>query len=101
MNMRFVLAICSVSCALAASTSEPPKLRLDDDVQPSRYAADLTVIPGRDTFRGVVDISIDVRTATQVIWLSATALQLKDASFRAPSGDALPAHVTPGGNDFT
>src|SRR5690349_901147 len=101
MNMRFVLVFWSASCALAASTSEAPKLRLDGNVQPSRYAADLTIIPGRDTFRGAVDIDVDVRTATPVVWLSATALQIQDASFRAATGDPLRAHVTAGGNDFT
>src|SRR5215831_17843218 len=100
MHMRSVLFVCSVSCAWAAPVSEPPKLRLDGNVQPSRYAADLTIIPDRDTFRGAVDIDVDVRAASPVIWLNSTALQIQDASFHAASGDVLTAHVSPGGNDF-
>jgi alanyl aminopeptidase len=90
-----------ISAASAAPSLDPPKLRLDASAaQPTRYAVDLTIVPDRDTFHGSVDISIDVRTPSQVIWLNSIGLQIQDASFRAESGDAQTAKTVPGGDQF-
>ena len=95
-----------VSAAFAASSLDPPKLRLDASaVQPTRYAVDLTIVPDRDTFRGSVDISLDVRTPAEVIWLNSIGLQIQNATFRPESGEALtekswPAKTVPGGDQF-
>jgi alanyl aminopeptidase len=95
MRLLVSLFVCSLGFAL-----EPPKLRLGDNVQPVRYAVDLTVIPDHDTFRGVVDISVDIRTVTPVVWLNASALEIEDASFRPASGASAKAQAAPGGKDF-
>ncbi len=86
--------------ALAAPSLEPPKLRFDGSVQPLRYLVDLTIVPDRDTFHGSVDIDVDVRTPTQVIWLNAIGLAVQDAGFRPEAGAALPAKTVPGGDQF-
>src|ERR1039458_7241116 len=57
-----LLAICAFA--------EPPKLRLGDDVRPVRYRLDLTVIPQQDTFTGKIEIDMDVRKPTDVVWLN-------------------------------
>ena len=80
---------------------DPPKLRLDGSARPLRYAVDLTIVPDRDTFRGSVDIDLDVRTASDVIWLNAIGLTIQDASFRPDGSPALPADTVPGGDQFT
>jgi aminopeptidase N len=85
---------------LAAPSMEPPKLRLDGSVQPLRYAVDLTIVPDHDSFRGSVDIDIDVRTPSQTIWLNASGLAIQEASFRSESGPVLPAKTAPGGDQF-
>jgi alanyl aminopeptidase len=95
-----LLTACSVAAALAAPNLEPPKLRVPDNVQPILYAVDLTVIPDRDTFQGAVDINIDIRTATPVIWLNASDLEIQEASFRPSSGALAKAQVLDGGKDF-
>ncbi|HEV8038709.1 MAG TPA: M1 family metallopeptidase [Bryobacteraceae bacterium] len=100
MRLFVLFVTCSLAAALAAPTLEPPKLRLPDNVQPIRYAVDLTIVPDRDTFRGAVDISIDIRTATPVIWLNASDLQIQEASFRPASGAPTKAEVLDGGKDF-
>src|SRR5579863_3696664 len=100
MRLFVLFATCSLAAALAAPTLEPPKLRLSDNVQPIRYAVDLTIVPDRDTFRGAVDISIDIHTATPVIWLNASDLQIQEASFRQASGAPSKAEVLDGGKDF-
>jgi alanyl aminopeptidase len=100
MRHAVIVSLCLLGCAQAAPTVEAPKLRLGDGVRPSRYAVDLTIVPDRDTFRGVVDINVEIHAPSPAIWLSATTLQIQDASFRSDSG-VQTASVLPGGNDFT
>src|SRR3984885_16011621 len=100
MKHAFFIAILCAPLAFSAPTLDPPKLRLDGSAQPIRYAVDLTIIPDRDMFRGSVDISVDVRTPAEVIWLNSIGLQVQDATFRTESGDVLPAKTVPGGDQF-
>jgi alanyl aminopeptidase len=101
--MKFAGILSRVLMAAAASAApslDPPKLRLDGSAQPLRYAVDLIIVPDRDTFRGSVDISVDVRTPAQVIWLNSIGLQIQDAAFRPELGAAYPARIVPGGDQF-
>ncbi|HYL78753.1 MAG TPA: M1 family metallopeptidase [Bryobacteraceae bacterium] len=98
--MRFILLLLALSTAFAATAPEPPKLRLPDNTRPSRYTVDLTLIPDRDTFHGTVDIGIDIRTPTSILWLNAAALKIQDASFRDAAGPAVNAQTVAGGADF-
>lgn len=102
MKLPVVSALLLVSWPiLAAPSLEPPKLRLDNSVRPLRYAVDLTIVPDRDTFQGSVDIEVDVRTPSAIIWLNAIGLAVTEASFRPEAGAALPAKTVPGGDQFT
>jgi len=106
--MRLAALSCVVllgRAAFAVPSLEPPKLRLDGSAQPSSYAVDLTIVPDRDTFRGSVDISIDIRTASDVIWLNSVGLEIQTAVFRPESGatlseKSLPARTVQGGDQF-
>ena len=100
MRLCLLFFACSFAAAVAAPVAEPPKLRLADNVQPVRYAVDLTIIPDHDTFHGAVDISVNVRTATPLIWLNAADLRVQDATFRSESGAVSKAEVVPGGKEF-
>jgi alanyl aminopeptidase len=96
-----IAVVCASSLpSFSAPSLDPPKLRLDGSAQPSRYAVDLTIVPERDTFHGSVDISLDVRTPAEVLWLNSIGLQIQDATFRPESGAALPARTVPGGGQF-
>jgi alanyl aminopeptidase len=102
MKIPFVRAILLLSWPiLAAPSLEPPKLRLDGSVQPLRYAVDLSIVPDRDTFHGSVDIDVDVRTPSKIIWLNAVGLTIEEAGLRLEAGAALPAKTLPGGDQFT
>lgn len=97
--------ILAIFPALAAPSLEPPKLRLDGSVHPLSYAAELTLVPERDTFSGSIDIRIDVHAPADVVWLNAVGLRIRDAAFRSDAGgpDAGPviaAKVVPGGDQF-
>src|SRR5580704_11712392 len=100
MIRTFSLVVACSLAAVAAPSLDPPKLRLSDNVQPSHYAVDLTVVPDRDTFQGAVDINVDIRTAATVIWLNASDLEIKEASFQPLSGPSAKAQVLDGGKDF-
>jgi len=91
-----VAFLCLISLASAA---EPPKLRLGDDVQPRHYRLDLTLIPEQDTFTGNVEIDLDIRKPTDLIWLNARNLTLDDAKLVA-AGSEIAAKVQPGGKEF-
>ena len=96
----FWFLILMASAAFAAPSLQPPKLRLGTSVEPASYAADLTIIPGGDSFHGSVDIHLDVRDPSQIIWLNAIGLEIQDAAFQPESGPALPAKTLPGGDQF-
>jgi alanyl aminopeptidase len=100
--MKFAgfLLFVLVRSACAAPSLDPPKLRLDGSAQPLSYAADLTIVPDRDTFHGTVDISVDIRTPADIIWLNAVGLQIQEASFRPESGPLLTVKTVPGGGQF-
>ncbi|MEP6533996.1 MAG: M1 family aminopeptidase [Bryobacteraceae bacterium] len=69
----------------AHSQTAVPKLRLPDAVQPVRYVVDLKLLPGEDPFEGRIDIEVDVRRPTSVIWIHANALEIQSVHFQSPS----------------
>jgi alanyl aminopeptidase len=99
-SLVFAILCASSLPAFSAPSLDPPKLRLDGSAQPSSYVVNLTIVPDRDTFLGSVDISVDVRTPGDIIWLNAVALQIQEAEFRPESGSVLPAKTIPGGDQF-
>ena len=78
-----------------AQDPAPPTLRLPDAVRPIRYAAELAIRPAESGFRGTIDIDIEVKRATPVVWLNARFLTVESAR-----ANASPAQVLPGGEDF-
>lgn len=66
-------------------------MRLGNSAQPLRYAAELTIVPGHDTFSGTADIDLKVNEPVQTLWLNATQLNIQEATL-----DAADARVVPG-----
>jgi alanyl aminopeptidase len=85
--------------ALAQQTPAPPAFRLGDTVVPVRYSAELTVVPEKDDFSGVIDIDLIIRQSTQVIWLNANGLTVERASLDI-KGQTLTARPVPQKADF-
>ncbi|MBV9771111.1 MAG: M1 family metallopeptidase, partial [Bryobacterales bacterium] len=98
--LRCSLLALLASAVFAAPSFDPPKLRLSGSVQPSRYAVDLTIVPDRDTFRGSVDINVEIRTSTEIIWLNAIGLDIQTAGFSPDLGAPLTATTVPSGGQF-
>ncbi len=92
------LLLLASQCALAQDLM-PPALRLPDAVRPLRYAAELTVNPAQSSFRGTIDIEVEVQRPTPVLWLNARFLSIDAARVGAPEGTRA-AQVIPGGDDF-
>lgn len=89
-------AIAGLSCV---AQGEAPRLRLPTTVRPSRYTADLRVVPGKDDFSGRIAIDLDIAQPVQTIWLHAKALSLDQLTLRTAEGEK-PAQATPGANDL-
>jgi cytosol alanyl aminopeptidase len=75
---RLVLSPVFLLSALAFA--QAPNLRLDDSVRPVRYAADLTLLTDRSTFPGTVDIDVELRKPSALIWINSTEIAIRDAS---------------------
>jgi cytosol alanyl aminopeptidase len=93
---RIAFLLLLAVCAFAA---EPPKLRLGDGVRPVRYRLDLTVIPQQDNFTGKIEIDLEVRNPTDVVWLNAHLLTIDSAEFIA-GGHKQAAKVQTSGDQF-
>jgi alanyl aminopeptidase len=93
--------------AFAAPSASPaagvdvPKLRLPEGVQPERYVARLSVTPSAATFTGTIEVEISVKSPTGLVWLNATDLTVRRATFTVNGSEgSAQARVVPGGTDF-
>lgn len=96
-----VLALLALLCACSAfaQAPAPPSLLLPDSVQPKQYIAELTIVPSEERFRGSIDIEIEVRQPTNIIWLNARYLTVELARLDA-ANTPVQARVVSGGDDF-
>jgi alanyl aminopeptidase len=84
---------------VAAKSPEAPSLRLPNSAAPNRYAANLTIVPDKDTFQGSVDIDVDIKQPEDLLWLNATKLNIHEATLKT-GGQTYQATVVPGGDNF-
>ena len=94
-NLAVVSAFLLFGQSVLAQDAAPPALRLPDGVRPLRYAAELTIQPAEGSFRGTIEIEVEVSRPTSVVWLNARFLTVERASVGGVS-----AQVLPGGRDF-
>src|SRR5882757_2119081 len=78
--------------AVCYAQNQTPKFRLPTSVVPLRYSVDLTVIPDKDTFTGTVDIDLNYKVESSVLWLNAEKLNLKNATLNK-GGKIFPAKI--------
>jgi alanyl aminopeptidase len=101
---RFGAALIA-GCALVAPSAAQenalaPPFRLPADVAaPSRYAVDLTLVPDKDTFTGSIDISIDFKKPTPILWLNAEKLQVKGGTL-STGRSSVPVKVVSTPKDY-
>ncbi len=92
MRTRAFALLASSACLLAA---DAPKLRLTEDIRPTRYAAELTAVPATTSFSGVIDIDIALARPASLLWLNANDLTIQQATV-----DSRPAAVEQPAGDF-
>lgn len=100
MFTRSLLALIAFSAvSLFAADPVPPNFRLGDKVLPEKYRINLTILPEHADFTGAVDIDLFVREPSPVIWLNATELNVREATFKSGAATKT-AKVVVGGVDF-
>ena len=75
---RFALLLSLASGLLQAQT--PPALRLPDTVRPTHYTLDLRLVPTDENYSGSIAIEVELKQATNLVWLHGTGLQVSAAS---------------------
>ena len=78
---------------------QPPKFRLPTTAAPQHYSLSLTVAPDHDTFTGAVDIDLNFKDASSVLWLNADKLTVSDATLTV-NGQTISAKVLPQPKDL-
>lgn len=84
---------------VSAAQNQPPQFRLPTFAFPVRYSVTLTVVPDKDTFTGAVDIDLNFRESSAVLWLNADMLTVKSASLTS-GGQTFLAKVIPEPKDL-
>ena len=67
-----------------------PIFRLPADVHPLSERVALTVVPDREDFEGEVEISLDLDSPRQDLWVSAVELHFRKALLRTQTGELSP-----------
>ncbi len=77
----------------------PParSLRLAGSVKPTRYAAELTIVPTAETFEGTITIGLEVSKEIGGLWLNGADLTIERASIKVGGATivATPIAATP------
>jgi alanyl aminopeptidase len=85
-----LLACAVVLPALSAAADDVPLGRLPRSVVPEKYTVQLRMDPDSAGFSGSAFIDVDVREATDVIWLHGRRLDIERAVVRTPDGEVVP-----------
>lgn len=91
--------VCFLTIAALAWSAEPPKLKLDRQVLPVKYSAELTLSPEVLTFHGAIDIDVNVTRPQTLIWINAKGITVQSATVET-AGKRQTATVVPGGDEF-
>ncbi len=71
--------------AEAAPADTIPQGRLPRQAVPVAYRLDLTLLPEQDHFSGHVEIDVDLKSATDTIWINGRGLAVRKVAALAPS----------------
>src|SRR4051794_4061787 len=86
-----ICAVCAAACGepavqrpvttptMTASMAKPPKLRLPGTVTPHRAAVTLELVPKADAIEGAIDLELTFNESTDLLWLNATELEIREA----------------------
>src|SRR5208283_3895716 len=102
-GMLLAFFCCTLAFSQLAQAADdglqPPKFRLPTTVAPQHYSLNLTVVPDKDTFAGTVDIDLNFKDTSSVLWLNAEKITVTDASV-VFDGQSISAKVIPQPKDL-
>src|SRR5260370_2838075 len=75
-----IAILLALAPRLCAAQDQPPQFRLPTFAAPVHYSINLTVIPDKDTFTGTVDIDLNYKEASSVLWLNAEKITVKSGT---------------------
>ncbi len=78
--LRILVAVMMLGATSAVAAERYPSGQLPDDVVPTHYALDLTVVPDQETFGGKAVIDVALKAPTAQIWLHGRDLKVAGVS---------------------
>jgi aminopeptidase N len=94
-----VLVAAALQAAAQSGVTAVPGLRLPRNVEPLDYHLRVRVDPAQDAFTGAVEIRVRVLEPTDLMWLNAKGLTVRDGSATVSGGDVIAAAQVPGTDD--
>lgn len=94
-----VMSLTSAFCIAAKADPQPPKLRLPETIAPESYKAQLTLDPAKDSFEGKIQIKVNAKEASHVIWLDGAKLTVSSVVYKS-GGQTMKGTVALEGDDF-
>jgi alanyl aminopeptidase len=98
-RLSWLAAVLILSSLPALRASQPPALRLGDEVLPVHAVLDLTLSPERPDFSGRIQFDLKISQPVDEFWLNAVELTVNEATLTA-NGKTVQAQIVPGGDDF-
>ena len=97
----FAFALGAAHALAQSAVTSVPGLRLPRDVVPLAYDAKLRIDPAVDTFSGTIEITIRVLEPTDLVWLNAKKLAIREARgvVVAAPDEEIAASTVPGSDD--
>jgi cytosol alanyl aminopeptidase len=66
----------------SAAPEPPAGMRLPTNVKPLAQRVELTIVPSSERFQGTTELEVELKTATDTLWLNARGLTFQSASAR-------------------
>ncbi len=89
--LRSLLAAVLLLSASALAAERYPSGQLPDDVRPTHYKLDLTLLPDQENFSGTAEIEIALKQPTAEIWMHGQELKVSSALFTDADGANIDA----------
>ncbi|MBV8903159.1 MAG: ERAP1-like C-terminal domain-containing protein [Acidobacteriia bacterium] len=83
----------------SAFADQAPTLRLPETVAPESYRVELKLDPSQPNFSGSIAIRVNIKTASDTIWLNANHITVEEATFES-GGNKVSAKPEAHGDDF-